>query len=51
MKKDAVVITERQKLSTDLLVAQLLEKLMKEQVINQATYVKAGKEVSKNVGK
>ena len=49
MKRDAVVVTDRHKLSADLLVAHLLEKLMKEQIINQATYVKARKEVRGNV--
>lgn len=49
MKRNAVVITARHRLSTDLLVAHLLEKLMKEQVINQATYMKAKREVVKNV--
>lgn len=51
MKKEAVVVTDRHKLSSDLLVAHLLEKLMQEQIINQATYVKARKEVSGNVRK
>lgn len=51
MKSDSVVITDRHKLSTDLLVAHLLEKLMKEQIINQATYMKARKEVGRNVRK
>lgn len=49
MKRDAVVVTDRHKLSTDLLVAHLLEKLMKEQIINQTTYMKARREVSRNV--
>lgn len=51
MKRDADVVTGRQKLSTDLLVAHLLERLMKEQIINQETYIKAKREVSKDVRK
>lgn len=48
MKRKAAAAAERYKLDTDILVAHLLEQLMKEQIINQATYMKAKKEVSRN---
>lgn len=51
MKRSTGIVTDRQKLDTDLLVVHLLEKLMQEQLINQATYIKAKREVDKNVRK
>lgn len=41
MKKVTVAVTEKQVLDADLLVAHLLEKLVREEIINLATYNKA----------
>ncbi|MCI8363932.1 MAG: hypothetical protein HFG34_03135 [Eubacterium sp.] len=46
MKKATVAVAKKQVLDADLLVAHLLEKLMRKGIINQATYHKAKGKVS-----